>query len=319
MADHFQFYPKGLVLRSCIRDTADAKHDPVSGELLLVSTEMIRTRMIQFRRLLFAGLCLTLFLGPGATAEEKQADKKDLPRLTVLSPLAVTPGTTTTLYLRGFNLDAVKDAALLDAPAGSKIVLKSMGKATNPKDDYAKRYGDTEVEIELSLPESYLPDSVDLTLTLSNSAKPLVQKVQVTPRATLVDEREPNGGFKAAQSIPSACVIRGAINEDKDVDVYRFSGKAGQTIRLEVFGERMGSMLDAAISLYDDRGHLLTTQDDGPAGKDPVIQYKLSADGDYLIGVIDVSDRGGTRTHPYLLNVGLDSPVAPATDAPKAN
>lgn len=275
--------------------------------------------MLHFQRLLLAGLCLALLLAPGARAEEKQADKKDLPRLTVLSPLAVVPGKTTTLYLRGFKLDTVKDAALVDAPAGSKIVLKSKGKANNPKDDYAKRYGDTEVEVELSLPEEYMPDSIELTLTLSESAKPLVQKVQVTPGATLVDEREPNGGFKTAQSVPSSCVIRGAINEDKDVDVYRFSGKAGQTIHVEVFGERMGSMLDAAISLYDDRGHLLTTQDDGPAGKDPVIQYKLSADGDFLIGVIDVNDRGGTRTHPYLLHVGLDSPATPATDAPKAN
>ena len=131
--------------------------------------------------------------------------------------------------------------------------------------------------------------------------------IRIVPDEKLITEAEPNGGLRQAQSINADhCTIRGAIGEDKDVDVYKVSGNAGQTLHAETIAAAKGSALDAAITVYDARGNVLAADDDNsasPAHQDPLVELKLPADGDVFVVVTDVNDKGGAQTHPYLLSL----------------
>jgi hypothetical protein len=43
--------------------------------------------------------------------------------------------------------------------------------------------------------------------------------------------------------------VQGSIEQGKDVDLFRFEGKEGQRITMEVFAARYGSALDSLLTL----------------------------------------------------------------------
>ena len=124
----------------------------------------------------------------------------------------------------------------------------------------------------------------------------------VREAATLVEEKEPNGGFAEAQPIELGRTIRGSVKEDKDVDVFQFSGHQKQNVLAEVSASCCGSLLDAVLTLFDARGHILATCDDTPESHDPQLRLALPADGIYFLALNDAHDRGGAW-HNYELTV----------------
>ncbi|HEX8911168.1 MAG TPA: PPC domain-containing protein [Humisphaera sp.] len=244
-----------------------------------------------------------------ASAQEKKDDKKDAPRVTAVVPLAVSPGGTAKLKIRGMKLDKAKGVRLVepsDAKDGLKVELKKAATADGGKDDKTKGFGDSLLDVELTLPKDLRAGEVKLVVTTPDGDAAAVPVV-VLPKDLLVDEKEPNGGFKSAQPVKAPCVVRGAIGEEKDVDVYRVAGKAGQTLKARVRAAGLASVLDASVAIYDAKGRLLASADDAGAGdRDPVLTLKLPADGDYLVSVIDANDRGSATTHPYLLELTVE-------------
>jgi hypothetical protein len=117
-----------------------------------------------------------------------------------------------------------------------------------------------------------------------------------------VAEKEPNNGFKEAQPISLGAVVEGAIAGSMDVDVYRFEGKAGQQVVVEVQAARLGSALDSFLTLYNDRAQVLDSCDDIPGSTDSRIEVKLPTDGVYYAAVSDAHDTGGPL-HVYRLTV----------------
>jgi hypothetical protein len=99
-----------------------------------------------------------LFALPSA-AQEKKEEKKDKPQILNASTLALIPGATKTLRLRGLLLaesSAVK-ATINDTEI--PVTLRSKGKSEAPKPFDAPKIGDTELVIELKLPADLKPDS----------------------------------------------------------------------------------------------------------------------------------------------------------------
>lgn len=108
-------------------------------------------------------------------------------------------------------------------------------------------------------------------------------------------EQEPNNSVKqalVASSFP--CAFHGVIQEDKDVDWYKFSAKKGQDIRIEVFARQLGSPLDARIILRDPQGKHLATNDDDKH-PDSKLDIKIPADGEYQLNIRDHLGKGGPR------------------------
>ena len=85
------------------------------------------------------------------------------------------------------------------------------------------------------------------------------------------------------------------IKNDKDVDVFKFEGKKGDKLKLEVQAARFGSPVDALLSLYDADRKLLAAVDDVDGSPDPIISIVLPRDGPYFLTVIDSHDLGGPQ------------------------
>ena len=96
-------------------------------------------------------------------------------------------------------------------------------------------------------------------------------------------------------------VVRGRIQLDKDVDVFRVKGRAGARWVAEVFAARGGSLLDGVLSTFDARGRWVAANDEG-VERDPRIECRFPADGDYFVVLLDAHDRGG-EWHPYELRL----------------
>ena len=254
-------------------------------------------------RITFGAVAATLVAAIPSTAQEKKPDAKDVPAVKTISPLAVSPGETAKVRLRGAKLDAAEEVRVVGpTDAGVRVEVKYKGKA-EAKDDAAKRAGETQVEVELTVPKGFAGGPVKLVVvTPDGDAAPAA--VQVIARDRLVDEKEPNGGLRNAQPVERPGTVRGTVGEEKDVDVYRVAGRAGQTLRAAVRAERLGSALDPTLAVYDARGRMLATADDSADGRDSLIEAKLPADGDYFVAVTDAHDRGGSGTHGYLLDLG---------------
>ncbi len=99
------------------------------------------------------------------------------------------------------------------------------------------------------------------------------------------------------QELPAGPVgVSGRLLTPFGEDRYRIPVIAGSKVRLEVFAERYGSPLDAALVVRNDKGDLLARVEDGPGTLDPVLDYAVPAGvKDVVVGVVDAQGRGGPR------------------------
>src|SRR5258707_4153168 len=83
-------------------------------------------------------------------AQPKQPDPKNGPRVIVAVPLGAIPGSSSKLTLRGLRLDNASEVRV----AGSKATVKLLkrGKTAVPNMQKPEKVGDSEVQIELTLP-----------------------------------------------------------------------------------------------------------------------------------------------------------------------
>ena len=221
----------------------------------------------------------------------------DLPRITAIAPFDLVPGTETTLRIRGVKLSNATEVRL---PGGLKAEIKEKKAADIPNGLDAKDVGDTQIEAKFAIPADQPAGPLAISVvTPEGTTAP--RELRVLEAAICVDEKEPNGGLREAQPIEIGKTLRGSIKEDKDVDVFRFDGKAGQRVVAEVFAARGASLLDSVLTLVDSRGHVLVSADDGDT-RDSQITLTLPGDGPYFLTVQDAHDRGGTW-HCYQLTV----------------
>lgn len=128
-------------------------------------------------------------------------------------------------------------------------------------------------------------------------------------------EREPNSAATAAQPITLPVILNGRIDRPDDTDVFQFSGKARDTVVIEVQARRLESPLDSVIKLTDSAGKLIAFNDDREdlaAGvnthhADSMLTVKLPADGTYFIAVGDTARKGGAE-YGYRLRVSAPQP-----------
>ncbi len=250
----------------------------------------------QFARAVFAVAVFGLL--PCAQAEEK---KGGAPAITAVAPLELAAGATTALHVRGLNLETVSELRFLGAGAGIQAEIKEKKKADIPNGLEAKDVGDTQVEASIAMPAEMPIGRVRFVVITHEGASPPHEILIVEP-ARFIEEKEPNNGFHEAQSIELGKTVRGAINQDKDVDVYKFDGRAGQKIHAEILASRLGSLLDGVLTLFDARGQVVALCDDTAESRDPVVDLELPRDGVYYAAVQDAQDRGGSW-HCYELTI----------------
>ena len=250
---------------------------------------------------LLHALALCAFAGR-LQAEEK---KPEPPRVIAVAPIAATAGSTVTMRLRGAKLDKATELKFTGSPLAAEIKSKAAVAVPNGAD--AKDVGDTQLEAQVILPAETKPGAMKFTVTTPEGTTE-ERELRILDAATLVQEKEPNGGFREAQEIAPGKLVLGALQEDKDVDVFRIAGRAGQQLTAEITAARAASLLDSTLSLFDAGGRQLATGDDTDT-RDSRLAATLPADGTYFLTVQDAHDRGGPW-HGYQLSVSTDSPVS---------
>lgn len=239
-------------------------------------------------------LLAVAFLVAYARAEDKKAD---VPRITAISPLGVIPGQEVTLKIRGVKLSGATEVRLA---GGLKAEIKEKKAADVPNGLDAKDVGDTQLEAKLTVPAGLPAGPLSISIaTPEGTTAP--REIRVLDAANYAEEKEPNGGLREAQPIEIGKTVRGTIQEDKDVDVFQFTGKNGQRITAEIFAARGTSLLDSVLTLTDARGHILAANDDS-GSHDSALTCHFPADATYCLTVQDAHDRGGPW-HGYELTV----------------
>lgn len=280
------------------------------------------------RHLLLFFCTLMPWGGSIAVAQDKKDDAaKDAPRAVMINPLGVTAGTTATVKIRGLRLAEATEVKVPAATPPISATIKSKGKADAVQGVEPADAGDTQVEIELTVAKEAAASTLTVVVvTPAGTTEP--HALLVTDPAESTDEQEPNGGFRQTQALALPRTVRGKIENAEDVDVFSISVKSGQTLVAEVAAARHGSALDALLTLYDARGHVLVTNDDSGfappdegaeddndnsrrdpakahaarAKRDSALRFLCPSDGTYFLALADANGRGGV-THPYQLSV----------------
>jgi hypothetical protein len=237
---------------------------------------------------------LPIVFSAAASQDKKPPDKKG-PAPTVLYavPLVAQPGTKQKLALRGKNLAAVKEVKVTGADGAAVKVLGAKGVGV-PNNYPGERVGDSEVELELELPKGAEPGAVKLVAVNANGESNAYQ-ILVRDELKAVEEKEENGGFDTAQAIPVPCAVEGTIKAERDVDVFKFEGKKGDKIKIEVQAARFGSPLDGFLTVHDADRKIVASADDVDGSADPVVTVTLPRDGPYFVSLIDAHDLGGNN------------------------
>jgi hypothetical protein len=125
----------------------------------------------------------------------------------------------------------------------------------------------------------------------------------VVTNVPLVEEAEPNDAPKQATRVPLPGGANGRIGARRDLDHYAFTAKKGQPVRVEIFARRFGtpltSQLDSQIDVMTPDGKILVSNDD-LNGKDAGLVFAPPADGDYVVRVRDLNNKGGDGFVYYL-------------------
>jgi len=146
-----------------------------------------------------------------------------------------------------------------------------------------------------------LPGIHSVPLIVANRGMNLVPLV--VTNVPLVQEVEPNETPKQATwlTIPGGANAR--IGVKGDLDHFAFTGSKGKTLRLEVFARRFGtplcSRMDGVLEVLNAAGAVIASNDDAN-GKDPMLLFTPTADGEYIVRIRHLNNKGGDGFVYYL-------------------
>src|SRR5262249_52011308 len=97
------------------------------------------------------------------------------------------------------------------------------------------------------------------------------------------------------QELPAGKVgVSGKLVKPYDEDRYKVAVTPGKKVKLEVFAERIGSPIDVAVVVRNEKGDQLARGEDSPGTLDPVLEYavpdKVTS---IIVGVADSQGRAG--------------------------
>ena len=117
---------------------------------------------------------------------------------------------------------------------------------------------------------------------------------------TAISEVEPNNSFGTATKTELAIPLAfdGVIQEDGDIDCFRFQAKKGDRYYIKAHARSVASPLDPVLNLYYGDGRSIRGNDDANNGPDSLITQTFPSDGEYILRITDHLSRG-SPLHAY--------------------
>ena len=270
------FSPDGNTLAVARLDGSFELYDSASGE---------RRRTVSAIQRFF----ITAALGvvDAGKKKEEPAPAPPKPELRGTQPRGVRLGHASKIRLEGAHIDKNSELRLHGAPpeATGRLVHDEGG-----------------VSAEIEIPESARRGSFEVSVA---GAAGESGKVRVwIDDVAQAGELEPNDSPRAlgsALALPRA--IWGAISERGDVDTFAFEAEKGRTVILDLEAQRIGSKLDATLTLLDTSGRVAATSNDFDGSVDPFLAYEVPAAGRYT-AIVRALELNGSREHHYRLSIG---------------
>ena len=188
-------------------------------------------------------------------------------------------------------------------------------------------------EVEISLQGKYLGDAYEIRFSGTGVAGKILDasesqvKVLVTitpnaavgrrdlrvltPRGSFVQvfevgglpeqlEVEPNDDWAKASLLPLPVVVNGRIFAG-DYDHFRIRASADQVLVFDLNSSRTGTRFDAVVSILDDKGREVASQDDYYFDKDPHLEHRFAQAGEYIVRVNGFREAGSPFSEYRLL------------------
>ncbi len=241
-------------------------------------------------------------LSINAAAQDKEKPKKSspaAPRAIYLAPPAVPTGYQGKLRIHGQELKTAKEVT--STAQGVEVKFLKSESVTVPLELAGTKFPESAVEIEINLADSVGPGEVPL-LVKTPLGESMI-RLQVIERAEcIVPEKDPGNGFRTALPVTLGKIISGGIEIPRDVDVFELKLAADRPFIAETLSARRGSPCDPLLTLFDERGRIMISNDDHASSRDARLEYTPAADGVYYLSLLEAHDRGH-ESFRYLLRV----------------
>lgn len=123
------------------------------------------------------------------------------------------------------------------------------------------------------------------------------------------DTNEPNNEITQSTNISYGQTLQGDICPSNDMDYFHFTGIAGIPTIVDIDARVNGSVLDSVVSLFDQNGTLLASNDDDGYTYDSKVGFTLSSSGDYYIAVKNYNSTNGGASYYYSINLYTDNAI----------
>ncbi len=113
--------------------------------------------------------------------------------------------------------------------------------------------------------------------------------------------------------------INGRLEKSQDVDAWKVSLKAGETLHARLDGYSLRSGIDPFLHFYDPDGVRIALGNDNPRNLDPRLSHQVEKDGDYVVAVMAIASPPnanvsfhGAAGAAYRLGLALDPAELPS-------
>ena len=219
-------------------------------------------------------VCIGVLLGPGRTADAQAPG----PRLDMIFPPGGQAGTSYEVRISGSSLDGLSEL-VCDEP---RIMATAL----------------VDRRFTLQIPTDIPPGLYDVRARGDRGLS--------APRAMFVSPRESTSeveSVRASQAVKLDVSLCGLIETPGDIDSFRFHARAGQRVVIDCWAERLDSKLRAVLELEDGQGRRLASNR-GYMGLDPLIDHRVTAEGDFVVRVFDLTYSGGPE---YVYRLDIDT------------
>ncbi|MGE0126765.1 MAG: hypothetical protein AB7U82_01580 [Blastocatellales bacterium] len=231
------------------------------------------------------------------------------PYLTSITPTGAQRGGKVTFTVEGFNLSDATEVLWSKPGVTSSILLNSETAREAPKpskDPTKKMTGDRKTRNLLTIEAAIAP----------NAEIGIYSYRIKTPRGTTnlgrvyvgalreIKEREMNDTPADAQSLSLPAAVIGEVEKIGDSDHFKFKARAGQEVVFEVISAALDSKLDSVLTLLDENGQALASNNDHNGGRDSLLAYSFKQDGEYIVRISDLERKGQMEQYGYRLNIG---------------